>query len=73
MSLEISYLIASVWLYGFMIAVQAVITDKEHGLKSSAGARDGVVDKNVSTQRAKRANANMVEAMVLFVPLILAK
>lgn len=72
MPVEISYMIASVWLYGLMIAVQAIITDKEHGLKSSAGARDGVVDKNIMTLRAKRANANMVEALVLFVPLILA-
>lgn len=72
MPIELSYMIASIWLYGIMIAVQAVITDKEHGLKSSAGARDGVVDKNISTQRAKRANANMAEALILFVPLILA-
>lgn len=72
MPVEISYLIASIWLFGAMIAVQAVITDKEHGLKASGGARDGLVDKNISTKRAKRANANMVEALVMFVPLILA-
>ena len=71
MPIELSYLAASILLYGVMIAVQAVISDKEHGLKSAAGARDGVTDKNMSTQRAKRANANMVEALVMFAPLIL--
>ena len=71
MPVEISYLVASVLLFVVMIAVQAVISDKEHGLKASGGARDGLTDKNISTQRAKRANANMVEALVVFVPLVL--
>lgn len=71
MPIEISYLVASILLFAVMIAVQAVITDKEHGLKASGGARDGLIDKNIFTLRAKRANANMVEALVLFVPLIL--
>ncbi|MGJ8562178.1 MAG: MAPEG family protein [Alphaproteobacteria bacterium] len=70
MPIELSYLVASILLFGVMIAVQAVFSDKEHGLKASGGARDGLVDKNIMTQRAKRANANMIEGLILFAPLI---
>lgn len=72
MAIEISYLIASTGVFFVMIMVQALFTDIEHGLKSGASARDGVVDKTVRVARAKRANQNMIEGMMMFVPLILA-
>jgi len=71
MSTELNYLVASAALYFIMIAVQAVLSDREHGIKHGAGTRDNTVDKTLIVQRAKRANANMVESMVIFIPLIL--
>lgn len=71
MPIELNYLIASILLYGVMILAQALFSNLEHGLKDLAGARDGIRDENVKTQRAKRANANMVEALILFVPIVL--
>lgn len=71
MTTEFSYLVASAALYFVMIAIQAVFSDKEHGLKHNAGARDNAVDKSLMVQRAKRANANMVEALIIFTPLVL--
>jgi uncharacterized MAPEG superfamily protein len=66
-----AYLLLSVGLFFVMLAVQAIASDAEHGLAHNAGARDGAVDKSVFVQRAKRANQNMIESMVMFVPLIL--
>lgn len=68
---EIGYLILSVALFAVMILVQAIASDREHGLSHNAGARDNAVDKSVFVQRAKRANQNMIEGMMMFVPLIL--
>lgn len=72
MPVELSYLIASVGVFFVMILVQALWSDMEHGIKSGVSARDGVVDKSVRVGRAKRANQNMIEGMILFVPLVLA-
>jgi len=66
-----AYLIFSVGLFFVMVMVQAVATDIEHGITHSVGARDGAVDKGVLLQRAKRANQNMIEGLVMFVPLAL--
>lgn len=44
----------------------------EHPPKVMLGARDGMVDQTARTQRAKRANQNMIEAMVMFAPLMVA-
>ena len=71
MATELNYLVASIAIYFVMIMVQALFSDKEHGLKHSAGARDNAVDKTLMVQRAKRANANMVESLIIFIPLIL--
>ncbi len=71
MPVEISYLVASIAVYFVMILVQAFWSDKEHGIKHGASARDNTVDKGLFLQRAKRANANMVEGLLMFVPLVL--
>ncbi len=71
MPVEIKYLIGSLLLYLWMILVQALFSNLEHGLFKLAGARDGIVDQNLRTQRAKRATANMVESLMLFVPFVL--
>lgn len=71
MPLELSYLVAAVFLYFAMIVVQAVLANLENNPAEMAGARDAIADKGVMLSRARRANANMVEAMMMFVPLVL--
>lgn len=71
MGVELQYLVWSVALFLIMIVVQAIGSDREHGLKHNAGPRDGAVDKGVFVQRAKRANQNMIEGFVMFAPLVL--
>ncbi len=71
MAIELNYLVASVAIYFLMIIGQAVLSDKEHGIKHGASARDNSVDKGLFLQRAKRANANMVESLLMFAPLVL--
>ncbi|WP_421786642.1 MAPEG family protein [Hyphobacterium sp.] len=71
MPLELSYLVSAVFLYFLMIVVQAILANLENNPAAMAGARDGIADKGVMLGRARRANANMVEAMMMFVPLIL--
>lgn len=65
----LSYLILSAALFVVMITVQALFGMKQYGLVPLAGARDAMAEPNVMSARAKRANQNMVEAMVIFVPL----
>lgn len=67
----ISYLLLSVALFQFMILVQALASIKHYGLGPLVGARDDLKAPTFFLERAKRANRNMVEAMVLFVPLAL--
>ncbi|MEN0652251.1 MULTISPECIES: MAPEG family protein [Hyphobacterium] len=71
MALELSYLVSAVILYMVMIAFQAVLSNGQNRLADMAGARDTITDKGVMLGRARRANANMVEAMLMFVPLVL--
>ncbi|WP_421791558.1 MAPEG family protein [Hyphobacterium sp.] len=71
MPLELSYLVASIFVYFLMIVVQAILSNLENNPATMAGARDDVTDKGVMLCRARRANANMVESLVMFVPLVL--
>lgn len=72
MPTELEYLVASVGLFIVMIVVQALIgLMSGHSPKFLAGPRDGMEDKTLKAQRARRANANMIEGMLLFVPLVL--
>lgn len=79
MPIEISYLVASVGLYFVMILAQSLsaIVAATSGKTSAgelAGARDNVPATGVSPLhgRTKRAQANMTEGMMMFVPLVLA-
>lgn len=69
--LELSYLVSAIALYFVMIAVQAFLSNIENKPAVMAGGRDGVTDKGVMLGRARRANANMVESLLMFVPLVL--
>ena len=67
----LSYLLLSVALFFVMISVQALMGIKQFGLIPLVGARDNLAAPNLHLDRAKRTNANMIESMVLFVPLAL--
>ena len=75
MPTEILYLLSAVGLYGVMILMQAVAanTSKKASLKDLAGARDEMPKGGLSAfhGRTIRAQANMNEGMILFIPLVL--
>lgn len=66
-----SYLILSVALFLAMMLAQALMGILHYGLKPLAGSRDGLGAPSVVLDRAKRANANMIESLIMFVPLAL--
>ncbi|MEM1088212.1 MAG: MAPEG family protein [Pseudomonadota bacterium] len=69
------YFLASIALYGAMIFVQAVAANVSGSttLKGLLGARDELPVEGVSKfhGRAKRAQANMTESMIMFAPLMI--
>ena len=71
---ELSYLYSAVGLYLVMILVQSVaaITSRRASFGELVGARDALPPEGLSTfhGRARRAQANMTEGMVMFVPLV---
>lgn len=71
MAVELSWLVASIILYAVMILFQAVASNLENSPRVLAGSRDTVVESSPLVGRARRANQNMVEALLLFVPLVL--
>ena len=71
MPLELSYLVSAIIVYFLMIVVQATLANLENKPATMAGPRDDVTDKGVMLSRARRANANMIESLMMFVPLIL--
>ena len=74
MTPELSYLLSAVGLYLIMIVVQAVAatTSGRASVGQLVGARDDLPATGVSVfhGRAKRAQANFTEGMVMFVPLV---
>ena len=72
---ELSYLISAVGLYLVMIVVQALAAtiSGKASVSELVGARDNLAPGGISVfhGRAKRAQANMTEGMVMFVPLVL--
>ena len=71
MALEYSYLTASVIVFMVMLVVQAFAGLGQHGLVPLAGSRDALEPDGTFAARAKRANQNMLEALMLFVPLVI--
>ncbi len=70
MSLELSYLSASAAWFFVMVLVQGFFSNREHGPRRLLGNRDAIIDQSAIVQRAKRANQNMIEAMVMTAPLL---
>ena len=71
MPIELKYLVASALLFILMIGAQALMGIVYQGIVPLVGSRDSLKDDTVLIGRAKRANQNMIEAMVLFTPLVL--
>lgn len=69
------YFLASIALYGGMILVQAIAANLSNATtpKSLFGPRDDLPVEGVSNfhGRSKRAQANMTESMIMFVPLMI--
>ena len=68
---ELSYLIGTVAIYLALILAQAVFANLRYDLKTLLGPRDDLTPEGMFLLRARRAQANMTEAMVLFIPLVL--
>jgi len=71
MPVELSYLSASVILFTVMVLVQGLFSNLHHDSRALAGNRDNLPTDSVRVARAKRANQNMIEALVVFGPLVL--
>ena len=73
MPVELSYLVSAVILYGVMVLFQALLANLQHSPRYLAGSRDGLETREEGAMlcRARRANQNMVEALLLFAPLVL--
>ena len=72
MTVELTMLVYSVVLTFLIISVPAIGGILQNGLATQAGARDGLPEPTVFMKRARRLQDNMIENMVLFVPLVLA-
>jgi uncharacterized MAPEG superfamily protein len=72
MTVELTMLVYSVILTFLIISVPAIGGILQNGLATQAGARDGLPEPTVFMKRARRLQDNMIENMVLFVPLVLA-
>ena len=72
MAVELTMLVYSVLLTFVIISVPAMGGILQNGLAAQASARDGLPEPTVFMQRARRLQDNMIENMVLFVPLVLA-
>ena len=72
MNAELTLLVYSVILTFLIISVPALAGILQNGLATQAAARDGLPEPTLFAQRARRLQDNMIENMVLFVPLVLA-
>ena len=71
MSTELSWLSATAALFLVYILAEALTGNRQHALKDLLGPRDDLAPPGAALGRAKRATANMIEAMCMFVPLVL--
>ncbi|MCC5981340.1 MAG: MAPEG family protein [Oceanicaulis sp.] len=71
MSIELSWLSAAAALFFIQIVVEAIIDNRQYTNRELMGPRDNLAPPVAIVGRAKRATANMIEAMCMFVPLVL--
>jgi len=72
MTTELTMLFYSVILTFVVISIPAVLSILQNGLATQAGPRDDLPEPTAFIKRARRLQDNMIENMVLFVPLVLA-
>lgn len=68
MSMEILAVLGGSVLVGVLVIIQGVIANRRHDVKDLLGPRDGLVLDQGMLGRAKRATANTMEALWMFVP-----
>lgn len=66
-----SYIVLAIVFYIAQIVVQALVSVPQYGVGPLVGARDNMAEPHPMLGRIKRANQNMVEALVMFMPLAL--
>ena len=71
MTYELTYLAFAALLMFAQILVQAAASITSHSPTFLVGPRDGMEDKTVFAGRARRANANLLEGLAMFTPLVL--
>jgi len=71
MTEDLSWLSATVALFFVHLLAEVAFANRQYGVKELLGPRDGLAPGNPGLARAKRATSNMVEAMCMFVPLVL--
>lgn len=71
MTIDASLLVLSVLIFIVQVMVQGLFSNLEHKPKELLGPRDQLSD-GVRAARAKRANQNMIEGLLMFAPLMLA-
>jgi uncharacterized MAPEG superfamily protein len=68
---ELTILVYSVLLTFVLIMIPATQAVFQNGLKVMTGPRDNLPEPTVFVARARRLSTNMLENMVLFIPLVL--
>lgn len=71
MSVELSYLSASIGLLFVMILAEGVTAVMQYSLKDLLGARDSMAPQSAAVARSKRATQNMLESLAMFAPLVI--
>ena len=71
MSLDLKYLLFSVVLCFVQVLIAAATANREVGLSTLAGNREGMAPLTGFAGRARRAHANMLENLPLFAALVL--
>jgi len=70
MPLEYSYLTASVIVFFVHILAEAITGNMQYNLNDLAGPRDSLAEPNAAVGRCKRSTQNMLEALIMFAPLV---
>jgi len=71
MTIDASLLVLAIVIFIVQVMVQGLFSNLEHKPKELLGPRDQLSDGKLAA-RAKRANQNMIEALLMFAPLMLA-
>ncbi len=74
MTVDLTMLTYSVALYLVMVLLPPVLRSKgwtPGGVQALAGNRDALPEASAMAGRAQRASVNMLEAMIMFAPLVL--